>query len=377
MSFGYETQDKLDALMEELNIEDPGSALQQAVCEFMGVKDIPVDQAFDYLVDQLAESIGGKGKGNADLAYVVTKIAILATAEAVGIGSGVLSLDTTGFSLARIRAAVEDIQKKVNMLVDKPKRLAIDSYWDVLNMLQTKQIPEMIGEVRQMIAHAKSAFDTATRSADPPNMENLKDAVHMKILEMIARLLQSSFDEQNGVIKPFCLLSPDKKTYISNIMEKAIKDLKVFKTKVPTKKLGFQNKALQAERQDVMDGAYKVAYPFISEAKGKTNPLTKLTSPSFEFQVMVQNLPEGASDKTRVTIGQESGKQRAVWLWLDKDADGGRVLVATWEGAVTGVSYTKDEEEVSVKINFPSAGNTHIVYVSYHDMLFFYVVLQV
>ena len=213
-----------------------------------------------------------------------------------------------------------------------------------------------------MIDYAKSAFDTATRLADPPTMEHLKDAVHMKILEMIARLLQSSFDEQNGVIRPFYLLSRDKKTYISNIMKKAIKDLKAFKAKVPTKKLGFQSPTLQAERQDVMDGAYKVAYPFISEATGKTNPLTKLTSPSFEFRVMVQMLPEGANDKTRVTIGQESGKQRAVWLWRDKDPDGGRVMVATWEGAVTGVSYTKDEEEVSVKINFPSEGNVATCY---------------
>ena len=340
--------------MEEFNIEDPGSALQQAVCEFMGVKDIPVDEAFDYLVDQLAEIIGRKAKGHAELAYSVTKIAILATAQAVGIG--VLSLDTTGFSLARITAAVEDIQKKVDSLVGNPKKLAIDSYWNVLNKLQYRQIPAMIKEVGKMIDHAKAAYFLAT-SSEKPTMEHLKDAVHMKILEMIAELLQSSFDEQNGVIKPFCLLSSELKTCTANIMKKAIRDLKLFKEKVnTTKRWGLINDDEQiSERQDVMDSAYRVAYPFISEAFGKTNPTVELISP-FEFPVMVQMLPEGANDKTRVTIGQESGKQRAVWLWRDVSEDGGRVLVATWEGAVTGFAYKLDDKELDVKINFPSEG---------------------
>ena len=50
MARRYETQVNLDALMEGLSIEDPGSILQQAVSDIMGTAGLPVDMAFDGLV---------------------------------------------------------------------------------------------------------------------------------------------------------------------------------------------------------------------------------------------------------------------------------------------------------------------------------------
>ena len=348
MAHGYETQVKLDALMEGLSIEDPGSILQEAVSDIMGTEGLPVDMAFDGLVTTLAEHVGLKKHGKAgELAYAVTKIAILTTAEAIGIGSGFVSLDMQGFSLTRIQATVEDIQKKVDVLVKAPQKLAIQSYWDVLNKLQNRMIPMMIEEVKEMKRHARTAFVHSTNLE--PTDKNLKDAVQVKILEMIAELLQSSFDGEK--IVPFYLLSTEKKNCIADMMNKSIEDLKSFKEKMPKKYLKFDSSRQKAERQDMIDCAYKVAYPFISEARGMTNSLTKLTS-SLTFPVLVQLLPEGANDKTRVNIGRDCGEQRAVWLWRVEKA----IRVATWEGPVTEVAIDKNQEEVQVQISFPSEG---------------------
>ena len=348
MAHGYETQGKLDALMEGLSIEDPGSILQQAVSDIMGTEGLPVDMAFDGLVTALAEHVGLKKHGKAgELAYAVTKIAILTTAEAIGIGSGFVSLDMQGFSLARIQATVEDIQKKVDVLVKAEQKLAIQSYWDVLNKLQNRMIPMMIEEVKEMKRHARKAFVHST-NLDPTD-KNLEDAVQVKILEMIAELLQSSFDGEK--IIPFYLLTTEKKNCIADMMNKSIEDLKSFKEKIPKKYFMFDSNRQKAERQDVVDRAYKVAYPFISEARGKTNSLTKLNSP-VTFPVLVQLLPEGAKDKTRVNIGRDCGEQRAVWLWRVEKA----IRVATWEGAVTEVAIDENQEEAQVQISFPSEG---------------------
>ena len=350
MANGFETQVKLDALMEGLNIEDPGSILQQTVIDIMGIQGLRVDMAFDGLVTMFAEHTGQRVNGKAgELAYAVTKIAILTTAEAIGIGSGFVSLDMQGFSIKRIQNTVEDIQRKVDVLVEAPQKLAIQSYWHVLNLLQSKKISLMIKEVEDMVRHARTAFVHST-SLDP-TVKNLRDAVQVKILEMIADLLRYSCDEQRNKITPFYLLSSKTKTCISNMMENSLKELKAYKEKIPKKYLVFDSDKEKAERQDVMDSAYKVAYPYISEARGKTNPLTTLSSP-FTFSVLVSLVPEGAEDKTRVDIGQYSGEPRTVWLWRVKNV----IKIATWEGAVTEVVINENQPEAHAQISFPAHG---------------------
>ena len=366
MAYGYETQSKLNALMEGLDIENPGSVLQQAVSGAMGM-NIPVDEAFDFLVSDIATSIGLKKTGpQAAVAYVFTKVAILTAAEAIGIGSGFVSLDMTGFALAQIKATVDDIQKKVNAIHGAPQKLAIKNYLHVLNYLQNEQITLMIKEVEKMIDNARTAF-VHTTSLDP-TVKNLKDAVQVKILEMIAELLRQSVDKEGTKITPFYLLSSKTKTSIANMMEDSLEELKNFKEKIRKKYLGLvDSNRGKAERQDLLDSAYRVAYPFISEAKGKTNPLTSLKS-TFTFPVLVKLLPEGASDKTRVTIGvEESEKQRAVLLWRFKSV----VKVATWEGAVTEVPFEEDQEEVHVEINFPAQGELQHDYLRRQYLNFF------
>ena len=135
------------------------------------------------------------------------------------------------------------------------------------------------------------------------------------------------------------------------MMTKSIQDLRSFKEKIPKTYLVFDSNKEKAKRQDAIDSAYREAYPFISEARGKTDPFTRLSSP-FTLPVLAQLVPEGANDKTRVTIGLEGGKERAVWLWRDENT----IKVATWEGAVTSTEFGKKQEEAFVEITFPAKG---------------------
>ena len=100
---------RLDKIIVSLTTEDPGSKIQEALSAFLG-NEVTLNGFVGDLADTIATKIGRGLK--LDAAYVLTKVVILETANALEIGAGFTSMDLTGFTLAKILEIVKDIQKK-------------------------------------------------------------------------------------------------------------------------------------------------------------------------------------------------------------------------------------------------------------------------
>ena len=253
--------------------EDVGSSLQQAICGLVARDGLPVDAAFDSLATFAATKVGlTQSGGKATIAYAVSKVAILQTAEAVGVGAGLVSLDGSGFTLARIQAGIEDLQLKMNILVDTPHKLALDSFWNVLNLFKSNQLERMITEVNRMVDHSRQAFEYTKGKG--PNEKNLKDCVAMQVLAMMAEYLLTAYDGHQ--ILPFYLLTVEKKAAVGDMMERAVGKLEAFSKDIEKQAWLPESKSKKQRKQNMLDAALRVAYPFISEARNLTTTMADL-----------------------------------------------------------------------------------------------------
>ena len=87
---------------------DGGSAAQDALSNLFGVK-IPLDAGVDEVAGFIATTLGLQSKNSLiqTSVFVLTKAAILETAQLVGIGSGLAKLDLMSFEMAQLKRQVE------------------------------------------------------------------------------------------------------------------------------------------------------------------------------------------------------------------------------------------------------------------------------
>ena len=94
-----------------------------------------LEGATDKFAILLSDKLGVEEKSQCAI-YYLTTVAVLETAENVlNIGSGFTKLDTTGFTLAHIKKIVENIEKKVDVILDTPMKLALDYSQSVILMI--------------------------------------------------------------------------------------------------------------------------------------------------------------------------------------------------------------------------------------------------
>ena len=147
-------------------------------------------------------------------------------------------------------------------------------------------------------------------------------------LLIFSTILQASYDEEKRVF-----LSPNKLPtksldFIRRELENIISRSSEQKNNVKLKSLGFFTVAKKSEVQDLLDSILKIAYPYISQARGLTDMNKKLKYPweypktGLKFSLLPEALPEGYEDKTPVIIGfkkDESGKKSVVKVHVWKE----------------------------------------------------------
>ena len=294
------------------------------------------------LADAVATKIGLCQSSSGS--YVLTKLAILGASELVGIGGSLAKLDTTGFTLAQIKKGIEEIQKSLNIVLGAPLQLALEAYWNGINQFQNNQLNRCVEEVREMQRHARQAY---VYSVGKPSLKNLSDAAVATNLCMMAEVMLTSFDGDK--IVPFYMLEKDKKRVIVAAMERDIKKLQDYKDKINKGSWLPTSKKKNNKQQDALDQVLKVAYPFLSEGQGATSSLAVVKEAVITIRVLVKYLPDGAEDKTKVMVGREGGKPRAVYLWKKY----GEVFLERWQGMKKKVPIPSGRETDELQVTIP------------------------
>merc|ERR1719500_363681 len=110
-------------------------------------EDTLLGLAVEHVADAAAEKLG-LTQGNSMMqtaVYLLTKASILGTYELtkaalidsvdlIGIGAGLAKIDMSGFAIAQLRAEVEELGRKLDVILGAPLKLAIQN----LNMAMIK-----------------------------------------------------------------------------------------------------------------------------------------------------------------------------------------------------------------------------------------------
>ena len=300
-------------LLESLSVTDNASTAEQALSNLFGV-EVPLDDRVEGAAGFFAEELGLQSTNSLfqTSVFVLTKAAILGTAQLVGIGGGLAKLDLLAFKMAQLKKQVEETNKKLDVILSAPLKQAVDLFGKAMRHMENESISGTIKELEKVRDHAVQAFHYA--EGQGPKTENMKSAVSAKQLVILSEILTQSY---NGTtIVPFPLLDAQKKRTISSLVEDEVRSLQRFHDSFKVPMLTW-NKAEKAKaKQDITDSLLRTAYPFISEGKGLTSSLTSLELP-YNLKLLAQFLPEGEEDATFLTVGQHEGKPFALCVWRD------------------------------------------------------------
>ena len=129
-------------------------------------------------------------------------------------------------------------------------------------------------ELHRMVDHSRKAFEYTKGKG--PNEKNLQDAVVVQVLEMMAEYLLTAYDDDAKQILPFYLLPAEKKSLVGAMMERAVGKLEAFSKDIEKQAWLPESKSKKQRKQNMLDAALRVAYPFISEARNLTTTLADL-----------------------------------------------------------------------------------------------------
>ena len=89
----------------------------------------------------------------------MTTFAVLETAEHVfNVGSGFTKLDMTGFTLNRIQSIVENIEKKMDILLKTPFKKALDYLKSAITFITKQMYEEAFHKLDTVEQEATTAF---------------------------------------------------------------------------------------------------------------------------------------------------------------------------------------------------------------------------
>ena len=302
-------------LFESLSVDDEGSSVQQALSSILGRGE--VEAVVDWGAEQFAEKLGLKSDNSfvQTGVFLVTKAAILEGAQLIGIGGGLAKGDLGGFQMAQMMKKVEEINRKMDVVLDAPLEEAEKYLRMAITNLEGENIAASIEELKKVKERAVTAFQY-TKKLDAKT-KNLKNAVKAMQLKVFSEVLIQSYDGTK--ITPFFHLDKKKKKVISKLIEDDVREVQSFYNSHESSKLGWNKAEKAKKKQDILDSLLQASYPFISEGRGLTSALVALapTGLSCELKLDADLLPEGEEDCAWVTVGQCEGIPVTVKAWKE------------------------------------------------------------
>ena len=285
----------------------PGSEASQSASEI-------VDLDFDKLASTLAKEFAHKNKSETVQTglYVLTKIVILETAQWFGVAAeSVTKLDLMSLKMAQLKAKVEEINQKLDIILDAPLAQAVEFLEMAMIHLEAGNIANTIEELKNVKLHAMNAFQYA--GGKGPDEEILKSKVMAKQLKIFSEILIQSYDGTK--ITPFPLLEYVKKETIRKLIEIDVTAIQSYHDSKRISSWTTWNKALKVKvKRDILDSLLQTAYPYISEGRGLTSVLAPLEVP-YDLKLLPQFLPEGEEDSASLIIGQHEGRPFTTRVW--------------------------------------------------------------
>ena len=246
--------------------------------------------------------------------YELTKAALMDSVDLIGIGTGLAKIDMSGFAIAQLRKEVEELGRKVDVMLAAHSGAATQRLKSALIKLEFQDIAGAVKELEAVKTNAIMAFEHA--GGQGKKKGNLKNGVFALQMKIFAEVLIQGYDEVENKITPFFLLDKRKKKMISELVEADIENAKSFQRKHQNGWLTW-NKSLKAqERQDVLDTLLRTLYPLISEGKGLTTTFAPVEMP-YNLQLLPEFLPEGLDAAAVITVGQLEGRPHNVRVWRD------------------------------------------------------------
>ena len=145
-------------------------------------------------------------------------------------------------------------------------------------------------------------------------------------LKIFATVLQASYDGEKGLYLPPHKLPTKSLDFIQRELEEIISRSSAQKNNIKLKSVGFFKVAKKTEVQDLLDSILKIAYPYISQARGLTDMTKKLeysrSGAGLKFRLLPEILPEGYEHRTPVILGfqnDEHGNNSVVKVHVWKD----------------------------------------------------------
>ena len=303
--------DLLNKFVEGL-IPDDGdgeSLVERAVCTLVGEAEGSIES--------VAEKLCLKHSENSLIqtcVYVVTMAAIQESLQLIGIGAGLTKLDLTGFELSQIKQMVEEANRKLDVVISAPLKVALDYFARATVNIRNNNIAGTIKEMEKVKENAIQAYYYA--EGQRATVEDLKNSVLAKQLTICAELLIQSFDGTK--ITPFVLLERNKKRSISAMIELDVKQVQSFYNSHSISIFALNRSGKAEEKQNILDSLLRTTYPFISEGRGLTNPRAPVRMP-YELELIPEFLPDGEDDAAQITNGQIEGRPQTVCVWRERE----------------------------------------------------------
>ena len=203
-------------------------------------------------------------------AFELTKAALMDSVSLIGIGAGLANLDMTGFAIAELKAEVEELGRKLDVMLGAPLKLAVQNLNMAMIKMEHQDITGTVQELIEVKRNAMQAFVFAEGLGKKKG--NLKNGVFALQMKICAEVLIQGYNREENKITPFYLLPDDRKKLVGQLVEADVKSAKAFHSsqQEPWYTLNKEQKA--QERQDILDTLLRTSYPLISEGRGLTAP---------------------------------------------------------------------------------------------------------
>ena len=268
------------------------------------------------VVEMFAKKFSGKfgTTERQEAAYIVASLFVLEVAEHVfNLGKGVSSFSITGFQLTKLKHELETINKKIDILLNEPLKMAIQKFENALKLIECRMFKKANEDLEKVIDSAEKAlrFMEAKRNNEKRiPLEVFKECMNAQKMILFSKILINSYDDKKNTYLPYFAMPENESNYLESetqdIADKSMKMMRhlnvMERTWILTKSVNIQRKD---EAQDCLDKILKGAYPYISRRNKWTQVGTEI-DPDAETQwitVMPRYVPVGIEDKVKLVIG--------------------------------------------------------------------------
>ena len=320
--------------MKGLTQDNNDALLEQGVCALLGLADGSLDKVATRL--GLNQTKDWRQIG----VYIFTMAAIQESLQVIGLGAGVIKLDLSGFELAQIKHLVEEANRKLDVVITAPLKVAIDYFDRAIINLKNANMAGVIKEMEKAKENAIQAYQYA--KGQGATMEDLWNCVKAKQLTICAEVLVQSFD--GSTITPFILLDENKKRTIAAMIELDVRNVQSFYDSHSFSKFTLNRSDMAIQKQNILDGLLRTTYPFISEGLGLTSSFANARLP-YNLQLVQNFLPHGEENAAQISVGCIEGRPQDVCVWREKGKKKETAMADVSFHCVDSKSKTKKKEK--------------------------------